>query len=120
MKNIIRAPDFVRKNIAQLQQKRIDSDMTLKELQALSGVTSVTISSLEEGGHVPQRKTYNALAEIFGWQTWCINTKKINFPFRLTKQEHAEAIAKANSFGLCLTSFIRKLLAESPYGTEGK
>lgn len=108
------APDFVRKNIAQLQTERRKRGYTLEELHFWTGISVLMLEGYEAGKHKPQRSSYNALARVFGWNLWKIPESTVKFLVRFPKQEYEEALEKAKLYGVNLTGLIRSLLKVLP------
>ena len=109
-KHVNYAPDFVRKNIAQLQKERKKRGFTLETLHFWTGISVLMLEKYEAGEHKPQRRNYNALARVFGWSLWEIPEGVVKFTVRFPKHEYEEALKKANLYGVNLTGLIRSLL----------
>ena len=113
-KHVNYAPDFIRKNVAQLRTERKKRSFTLEKLCFLSGVTAIMLERYEAGEHKPRRKNYNALAKVFGWRLWEMPKRPVKFTVRIPRQEHEEALEKAKLYGVSLTGLIRQLLKALP------
>ena len=108
------APDFIRKNMAQLRTERKKRGFTLETLHYWSGINVIMLEKYEAGEHKPRRKNYNALAKVFGWRLWEMPKRPVKFTVRIPRQEHEEALEKAKLYGVTLTGLIRQLLKALP------
>lgn len=113
-KNVSLAPDFVRKNMAQLKTERRKRGYTIKELHFWTGISVIMLEKYEAGEHKPQRSNYNALAGVFGWSMWDMPNKEVKFTVRFPKHEYEEAIKKAKKYGVHLSGLIRQMLKALP------
>lgn len=63
-------PAHVRRNLAGLRDLREKRNITLKDLQILTGVRQEIINAYENGTGTPTPSKYNKITPIFGWKDW--------------------------------------------------
>ena len=66
--NSIRGNKEAVRNINGLFQSRMKRGIKLRELSQLTGISTAAISRYERQKAIPEIKTYNKLAEVFGWE----------------------------------------------------
>ena len=66
--NSIRGYEQAERNILRLCKTRMKCGITKKRLSQLSGVNEHTLNDTESGRYLPTIKTYNKLAQVFGWK----------------------------------------------------
>ena len=67
-------------NISSLRMSRQKRGWTQKDVSRLSGVGKSQIHDYEAGAVYPTKKNYNKLAQVFGWDTVHIGSKRIEPP----------------------------------------
>ena len=63
-------PDYVLDNLDHLKQEREKHSLTVGRVAEALGVNTVTFYRYENGEAMPERRIYNRMARLFGWEVW--------------------------------------------------
>ena len=63
-------PDYVLDNLDKLKQEREKHSLTVGRVAEALGVNTVTFYRYENDGAMPERRIYNRMARLFGWEVW--------------------------------------------------
>ena len=66
-------PDFVFDNLDNLMHEREKHSLTAGRVAEALGVNTDTLHRYENQSSLPDRRIYNRLARLFGWQVWKID-----------------------------------------------